>query len=85
MSGEGEDIFFLSSASEVAVEDSFNSHHRVLSYWTASGADGASCSISTQGGASSSGKVILSALYQTNKSTKKAQSINAPVVPVNKF
>ena len=59
-------------------------HHSVLSYWMASGAEGASCSISTQGGASSSGKVILSALYQTTRSTKNAHSINAPVIPANR-
>lgn len=50
----------------------------------AGGAAGASCSISTEGGASSSGKVILSALYHTIKSTKKAHSINAPVVPAKR-
>ena len=61
-------------------------NHRVLSYWTANGAEGPKTSISTQGepdvGTSSSGKVILSALYQTTRSTKKANSIKAPVVPL---
>jgi len=46
---------------------------------------GASSSISNEGGFSekSVSDVILSALYHTITSTKKAASISAPVVPMN--